>query len=181
MKITKYEISNTKKVQNLNFHTQSGFTLLFSVLISSMLLAIGISIFSTTLKDLLFSSSGRESQFAFYAADTGTECALFWDKKNGKLPTTTASILPDSETETLRCNGEDIAATWDLSELGANPPVVVFYLNKDNANPDKICAVVRVSKYNNDGVLNTVIESRGYNTCDTNNPRRIERGIRVTY
>lgn len=62
--------------------TQAGFVLSFSVLIAGVLLSVGLAIFSITLKELLLSSGGRESQFAFYAADTGGECALYWDIKH---------------------------------------------------------------------------------------------------
>ena len=40
-----------------------------------------ISIYNITLKELILSSYGRNSQFAFYAADTGLECALYWNIK----------------------------------------------------------------------------------------------------
>ncbi len=164
-----------KKVQG----QKSGFTLLFSVLISSVLLSIGVSIFSTTLKDLLFSSSGRDSQFAFYAADTGVECALYWDKKGQIFPTSTASALPLPDGSTV-CNGEDIVVNWEVV-ADTNPTVTTFYLNREDSpsyDPTKACAVVRVFK---DQLGQSRIDSFGYNTCVTSNPRRIERGIRVVY
>ena len=40
------------------------------------------------------------------------------------------------------------------------------------------CAIVEVTK-NADGSTN--IYSRGYNTCDASHPRRVERGVEVTY
>jgi hypothetical protein len=39
------------------------------------------------------------------------------------------------------------------------------------------CAIVWVAKNGTD----TTITSRGYNTCDTSNPKRFERGITITY
>ena len=59
-----------------------GFTLLFAVLISSLLLTIGIAIFNITFKEVILASQARESQFSFYAADSGLECALLWDKQH---------------------------------------------------------------------------------------------------
>lgn len=58
-----------------------GFTLLYAVLISSVLLAIGIAIFEITVRELRLSSVIRESQYAFYAADAGVECVLHSDFK----------------------------------------------------------------------------------------------------
>lgn len=46
------------------------------------------------------------------------------------------------------------------------------------SDPTSACAIVTVTK-NPDG--STYIKSRGYNTCDINNPRRIERGVEVDY
>lgn len=56
-----------------------GFTLLFAVLVSVLVLAVGASVITIALKQTILSSTGRESQYAFYAANTGLECALFWD------------------------------------------------------------------------------------------------------
>jgi hypothetical protein len=41
------------------------------------------------------------------------------------------------------------------------------------------CAIVTVEKRASDG--KTYIKSKGYNTCDTGNTRRVERGIEVDY
>jgi hypothetical protein len=62
-----------------------GFALLFSVLISSLLLTIGLSIFSIALKELAISTAARQSIHAFFAADSGRERALYEDLKNGVL------------------------------------------------------------------------------------------------
>jgi len=56
-----------------------GFTLLFSILVSVLVLSIGASIISTALRQNILSGTGRESQHAFYAANTGIECAMYWD------------------------------------------------------------------------------------------------------
>jgi Tfp pilus assembly protein PilX len=62
-----------------------GFTFFYAALVASLLLAIGLAIFDITFKQLLLSSDARESQSAFYAADNGLECALFWDIKHTGL------------------------------------------------------------------------------------------------
>jgi len=141
-----------------------GFTLLFAVLISSLLLAIGLAIFNITIKEIILSSAGRESQFAFYAADTGAECALYWDLKGGAFSTSTVG--------SLNCNNVTI------SDLGGQGYGVPSIFTLDFA-PEPYCVIVSVTK--NTNPERTTIESRGYNTCDTSNPRRIERAIRVKY
>lgn len=56
-----------------------GFVLAFSLLISSIVLALAFGIFNILLKQIVLTSSARDSQIAFYAADAGAECALYWD------------------------------------------------------------------------------------------------------
>lgn len=65
--------------KKINLKNKKGFTLLFAVLVSILILAVGASIISIALKQVILSGAGRDSQFAFYAANTGLECALYWD------------------------------------------------------------------------------------------------------
>ena len=152
------------KPKTYNLKPNRGFTLLLAVLISGVLLSIGLAIFNITIKELLLSSSGRDSQFAFYAADSGTECALYWEQKGGGFSTSTASAIS--------CNGLNIP---NVGGLGYDTPMVFQF------EVDGFCSIVSVIK--SETHPRTKIESKGYNTtCDnTVNPRRIERAIRVTY
>ena len=147
-----------------NAQRKRGFTLLISVLVAGVLLAVGLAIFNIAIKELLLSSSGRDSQFAFYAADSGTECALFWTQKQNGFSTSTPG--------TVTCNGTSIQ---NVGGVGYGTPMTVEF------EVDGFCSIVSVTK--NETHPRTKIESRGYNTTcdDTVNPRRIERAIRVTY
>ena len=161
------------RLQATSYKLQAGFTLLMASLIGALLLAIGLAIFNLAFKELILSSSGRESQFAFYAADTGIECALFWDFKN----TTGKSAFATSTASTISCNGDSNNVGNQAISVGGGGlgnPTSVFSLT---FNPDPYCATVSVTK----GNTTTLIESRGYNTCNTNNPRRVERAVRVEY
>jgi Tfp pilus assembly protein PilX len=75
---------------------QRGFTLFYAVLVSSLLLAIGVAIFNITFKELILSSGARESVNAFYAADTGLECALYWDLRHTALSAPAFGFYGDS-------------------------------------------------------------------------------------
>ncbi len=74
----------------------AGFTLFYAVLVSSLLLALGLAIFNITYKELILSSGARESATAFYAADAGLECALFWDRKHTGLSSPVFGFYGDS-------------------------------------------------------------------------------------
>ncbi|MEK7134342.1 MAG: pilus assembly PilX N-terminal domain-containing protein [Patescibacteria group bacterium] len=107
MKALKYE--NMKARNHKNIRTRSrdfmfscsrdrGFVLPLAVLLAGILLSIGLAIFSITLKELTLSSSGRESQIAFFAADAGTECALYWDVRHPNFQTTIFDTYTASES-----------------------------------------------------------------------------------
>ncbi|TSC67309.1 MAG: hypothetical protein G01um101472_460 [Parcubacteria group bacterium Gr01-1014_72] len=151
-----------------------GFTVLFAVLMSSLLLAIGISIFNISMKERVLASASKESQNAFYAADSGVECALYWDIRDD------AFNFTDPGSDTIDCH-RDMASdsrnssnrfTVGVSGVPVSTFTIRFY-------PSDACAVVTVTKTPTPGA--TTIVSEGYNTCDDANPRRVERTIRVSY
>ena len=155
---------NRKQYSQRVLSSNRGFTLLYAVLISSLLLSIGLAIFNITLKEFLLSSAARDSQFAFYAADTGIECAIFWDIQGNAFDPSTASDI--------ECAGQSIAG---VGGVGFDTPSIFSI----DLAPLPYCATVSVTK--EESPRRTIIESKGYNTCDTGNPRRVERAIRATY
>lgn len=149
----------------------AGFTLFVSLVLAGTLLLIATGIVNLAVKQSLISNSGRESQLAYYAADTGMECALFWDVKN---PGGDQSAFATSSASTITCN-KDANNPDNEWTVGGGSVSVVEYIT---FLPDPYCAKVTVTK-NNDGT--TLVESLGYNTCDLTNPRRVERAVRATY
>jgi hypothetical protein len=130
----------TKRIQK-----NAGFTLMFAALVASMLMALGMAMFNIAQKEIVLSSIGRDSQFAFYAADAGSECALYWDFQGAF-----ASSTPYTGAT---CNGVDLG-TIGGQPLGT-PSEFQFEMNDD-------CVIVSVVK---DSVWpNTLITARGYNT-----------------
>ncbi len=77
----------------LNFkENNSGFALLLTLVIISIILAIGLTLLQTTMKQLSLSAIARESEIAFYAASTGIECMQYWRS----FPPVRASLLKES-------------------------------------------------------------------------------------
>lgn len=158
-----------------------GFTLLFAVLIASIALSIGISIFNISIKELRLSSSVRESQFALYAADTGIDCAVFWDLRGEAIYGSTVFATSSSSSEPgsgngITCLGWDIPAIWSI-QRSANSATTTFTLK---FSPEPHCLDVEVVKSFQIS-QETRITSRGHNTCDLANERIVERAIRVAY
>jgi hypothetical protein len=163
---------NKKRIKQMRGdgdRSKGGFTILFAVLTGSLLLAIGVAVFNITLKELILSSSARDSQFAIYAADTGIECALYWDSAANSFATGTGQRSVDCAEQT---------ATFDISAtLPATSTFTLLF--QEEANTGQPCAIVDVGKYENP--TRTILVSRGYNTCVEGSPRRVERALKVTY
>lgn len=180
---------------------KKGFTMLFAVLISSLLLSIGVAILDLTLKEFALSSAGKSSQFAFYAADDAAECALYWENHNNNpsaATSTDSSFATSSESYpflTFNCHGQPVSKD-DISIAPPEEPQTVI-TNPTPSTTEAVtsfwtsytgtingpCAHVVVTKTTNDddGLVSTVIDSRGYDTCDPNNPYRTERGLQALF
>lgn len=59
---------------------KKGFVLLFAVTIAAIMLAIALGVADIALKEIKFSTSARDTNEAFFAADTGIEYAFLRDK-----------------------------------------------------------------------------------------------------
>ncbi len=153
-----------------------GFTLFLALIVSSLVLAIGVSMGTIILKQLIFSSSGRESQLAFYAADSGAECAVYWHRKdiNGALAESVFSTSSPAFSEIFcgtggQGGGAQVGSFDKITDAVTNA-TTTFYVNFSNTsiNPaDKACAKVTVSQWYDASpgvdMQRTRIDSRGYN------------------
>lgn len=148
-------------------NTPRGFTLLMAVLIASILLALGYALYNIATKELTLSSAGRESQFAFFAADTGIECALYWDSKQDAFSTS-------SSISQVYCGVASSTLTRQLS----GSTLITSFSFALGASTASQCADVVVTR---EQPKHTTIESYGYNNCVTGSSLRLERAIRVTY
>lgn len=95
-----------------NKQKNKGFVIMIAVLVSSMLISIGIFIAIIALKELQLSSSSKDSQKAFYAADSAIECALHHELRTGvsggPFPQNTEDIDESLVSSTINCNGQNV-------------------------------------------------------------------------
>jgi hypothetical protein len=166
------KISSIKNKFSINQSSrkQAGFTLFVALIVSSLLLSIGLSLSNIILKQLIFSGSGRESQIAFYAADSGAECALYWDVKDAAGVTTFVGSFSrygeyDFEDLNIRCGfsggdntfGRVGSLVKETSQPLASPSytpattTTLFHVDLKPSSGDATdpgCAVVTVIKSN---------------------------------
>lgn len=195
-------IKTTQK--NLRYHKtdpkQRGAVLLIAVTIAALILSIGLGILDITRKEIILSAFSKESGKAFYAADTGIECALFWDINYAQAgfsesPFATSSVPSLSEFNDLVCAGQkfnDHAVLefqeWNIVRDAVSATTTfkfsVWSTDYDSLDIDNPCVEVFIEKYEENigiPIIRTKISAIGYNTCDENKKRRVSRGIRVRY
>lgn len=155
--------------------------MLFSVLIASLILLIGTGIFSIIKKEVVLSSYARESQRAFYAADSALECALYADivGVGTPNPTTPFTVNPPSPSHEVNfsCGEVETTSTYLGGGTGTTMyqyPYVFRYRNNKNTAQDISCAYVLVEKNLKENGVPTdlsVVEVRitavGFNVCNS--------------
>lgn len=161
------------QIQKLKVQS-SGFVILFAVVFSGILLAVGLGVANIALKEINFSTSARATNDAFLAADTGVECALYNDKE-GSLS------FVDSGSGEVSCLGIDL-----LLEVTVSGSVSTweFVIPPDTIPGQDYCSIVTVAKDVNQYYTTTDIVSKGYNVGDDEcsyNLNRVERELKVTY
>src|SRR3989344_2124531 len=174
-----------------------GFTIFFAMLAGGLALSIGIAIYDLTIRELDLSATATQSQYAIYAADTGVECALYWDYKcqgggcnNGSAFATSSSYT--GAASGVSCNGQDVALVGTPPPGPYNPPpagwgiwdvettdteeTTTFFIS---FFPHPYCAKVEVGKSGDPG--QTTIISHGFNTCASGSTSQLERVLYVSY
>lgn len=152
-----------------NIIKSKGFAILFAVTLSAILLAIALGVTNIAVKELKFATSAQFTNEAFFAADTGMECALLNDTSGG--------FFQSDGSNPMECSGRV------FFPIG-NSPYWNFYvpaLGQSSQN----CAQVTVDKSGSE----TEIISKGYNfgnpdagaqTCGPL-PSSVERELKITY
>ena len=129
-----------------------GFTLLLAAIVSSIVLSLGAAIYEIATKQIALSSLGRDSQLAFFAADTGAECALFWDVRFGYFATLApASVVapdPQCDGSPLTVSGRPASAPYYDAITHMYQMTFTFAPGASATVPGGYCTDVFVTKCN---------------------------------
>lgn len=137
-----------------NPSSERGVVLLISVLVASVALAIGIGVYQRTYKELYFSSFWKQTQISAAAADSGLECAMYWQFHSG-VPA---------------CFGSNLVG-WTWGTSGNFSADVSGGCVKVEITTTGTATTTKARGYN--AVCTTVDAGT--------NPRVVERGLEVTY
>jgi hypothetical protein len=173
-------------IQHREKTRQSGFTLLLAALVASIALTLGSALFGFATKQLALSSINKNSQFAFFNADSATECALYWDVKGSETVTFFSTSTPPNE---IVCEGQTVPI--DYADTSSGPSwqssTFSFQYAPNNTPPSQqgSCANVVVTKTVGFGsAADTSIQARGLSTsCSTilSNKTVLERAAQLSY
>lgn len=150
-----------------------GFVLLLTLVVISVVLAVGLSMLQITMKQLTLSNIARESEIALHAASTGIECMQYYRG----LPATREVLLNDDEDQSdasppvLAC-GDVVALTSEANhDIDLNNDEYVYNYQYRYQLPSGLC--LETSMYLVDGraansdITTTVSEGLEEITCET--------------
>jgi len=157
-----------------------GFVLIFAILLATVILTIGIAVLDISVRQVMFTGSGRDSSLAFYAADAALECTLYQDM-----------IGEDFKDDHIGTNG----STMQCENLAISNRVVNCSDPVQNKTciwsievnfSGSTCAHVLITKdFDATGIVtSTTVRASGYNTtCPSSGPsaKRLERGLQASY
>ncbi|MDD3662859.1 MAG: hypothetical protein PHT84_03265 [Candidatus Pacebacteria bacterium] len=148
---------------------QKGYSILFTVVLVSIISLIGIGLSNTTYKQLLISSGAKDSQSAFFQSDMATECALYADVG------TDGAILSGFS---FNCGIDEDGNPYNL-QITKNSD---DYNLKANGVPiSDPCFEINIQKTLTATSEDTDIFASGYNVCNKSGSRTVERTIEVNY
>jgi Tfp pilus assembly protein PilX len=153
---------------------QRGFTLLIALILASVTLVVGLALADVAYKQIVLSSTARNSQLAFYRADSAMECALYYDQQFASFNDNAAlSITCESQSITVTKSSlpdGGIKSTFNVpcAGSGQSASVVIYKQNSGTCSSSSLTG-------------KNCIYTSGYNTCSTTDPNRFERSLRVVY
>ena len=172
------EIKRVKKI----FHImpKNGFAVLFAVMLASFLITLGISIFSISLREIQITTAVRDSQIAYYVADSARECALYWEVKKGAFPICFDASCASTVTAPISCNGNPINLVFNKinSSTTYSAATTTFFQYSPTSIAAPVSDLIININFTDPNVI-TTIQTRGHNTGILG--RRVERGIQQVY
>ena len=131
---------------------KKGFALLLSIIIASVVLAIGIALLKISISQLQLSATGRESETAFQAAQSMAECLMYhryhtpdwFTAKPGDVepPNTPDAPAPLLNAPVIDCmGGGPIESSASVIQNTDGHHVVKFHYVYDWGSPDqRLCS-----------------------------------------
>lgn len=119
-------ISNNAAEGYCDVRDERGVVLLIAIVIASLVLAITIGISTIVAKEIILNSLTKNSEAAFFTADSGVECAMHWDlitfvaAKRGVGASYPSSIFATSSANVTNFNSGTVFGGVPLTDARFN-------------------------------------------------------------
>lgn len=165
-------------MEKRHIKNQRGYAMLFTVVVVSAISVITAGLTNIAYKQLTLSSLAKDSQIATVWADTANECSVFFEQVAIK------HLLGQESPKTeWTCGGITFDIYWGgLSNLDSyNNGNYKYSLKPEDENSKDPCFEFSVMANQDGSLKNVTIESSGFNICDKDNIRTVERAYEINY
>ena len=162
---------------------QHGYAILFTVVIMGIILSIAIGLSNSTFKQIVLSSVARDSQLAFYEADTATECALYASAVSNALTSGSPwfyctldssgnqlRLSVTTQTQYGRSHGQQVITGYNVTAMP----------QADNFPKSAPCFDITLNQDLTQATPASQMVVNGYNFCDGTNSRTLQRQVNIT-
>jgi len=155
---------------------KKGFAMLYAVIIASVVVIVAYAVSQLALTETNLSIIGRRSQVAFYAANSGLECASYGDVRLAVFPIPYPPSDPFlGSGENLNCAGNSFSVF--TPNISGDTYDTKFTIDFDNGSRAEITVTKTYDSGTN--LIHTSIRSDGYDK--SSGDRRVQRSIKSTY
>lgn len=155
-----------------------GFTLLIAIILTSIILSVGIALTDISYKQIELAATARQSQYAFYNADSALECALYYDSID-QFDYTNEPVgsNPTISSGQLSCEGQTFNYYGAADTGNGRSTTWIVPCAGDNTTGDGSASVTVVKKSSGQ----TGFYANGFNVCTALSSTRVERGEEAQY
>lgn len=170
-----------------NNKKNSGFAILYVMLIISLVLAASLGVVNLISREKALSRIARDSLNARAAADVGLECMLFMDKAPTKYFFDPADVNFGTRLTTINCGRDNAGNPVAYTIALASSIPGTSYTYNVSATPTSTTPFVPVGPCFSASLVRTMVpiatrvDIYGYNICNPNDTSRVQRGIVAEY
>lgn len=166
-------------MQKFSIKNQKGYAILFSIVLISAISIITAGLSNSAYKQIMLSSLAKDSQVAFYQADTASDCAFYADLvKSVENP-----ALFTTPNTSWSCGGYELRIVPVVGDPNGDYSLLEPESLTNARTPCFNIIVDKEQMIDGDGntIIHTQMKARGYNICNKSNTRTVEREIEINY
>jgi hypothetical protein len=177
----------TKLIKKARTHAAvqpRGIALLLAIIFTAVVLSIGLSLADISYKQIILASVAKQSEYAFYNADSAVECALEMDQQYNTFNLASEPHGANVASEVvvaspIPCEGQ-ASSNISMVAYGNSATTITTVIQIPCANNVGKNASVTVYKQAS-ATPHTAIYAEGFNDCNSSDPNRVARGIVAKY